>query len=135
DGEQLGRLLRQSSTGTRHFRQYQALALYELGERLRDDLSDATHEAEPVILRFWRELSVDKICVQRQDWLTVEAASRLCVDQVRDTKTHLYEPIRAAVESVCGADLQNRGKRHVLRHEMGRLLTECRTKIEELGRY
>lgn len=133
DGDRLARLLRQSGAGLRHYRQYQALALYELGERLRDDLEDATAGAESVIVRFWRQLSVEKICIRQQDWLRVETASGMCISEHLDPQTHLYELIRAAVETVCGANLQNRVKRHILRHEMGRLLTECGAEIERLG--
>ncbi|MBC8137310.1 MAG: hypothetical protein H8F28_15630 [Fibrella sp.] len=134
DGERLGRLLRKSGAGTRHFRQYQALALYELGERLRDDLEGATREAETVVLRFWRQLSVETICIRARDWVLVETASGSCINTLPDVQTYLYEPIRIAVEVVVGADLQNRAKRYILRHEMGRLLTERGAEIETIGR-
>jgi hypothetical protein len=133
DGERFGRLSRTSAAGTRHFRQYQALALYELGERLRNDFEDAAWEAETVILRYWRQLSVDTICIRLSDWVRVESASRSSVDEPLDARTHLYEPIRAAVEAVCGADVQNRSKRQILRHEMGRILMKCRAEIESIG--
>lgn len=133
DGERFGRLLRKSGAGNRHFRQYRALALYELGEGLRDDLAGANHEAEIDIVRHWRQLSVEKICIRERDWDMIEIASRSCVAQRLNTQTYLYEPIRVAVESVCGGDLQNRNKRHVLRHEMGRLLMESRTEIAMIG--
>lgn len=133
DGERFGRLMRKSGTGSRNFRQYQALALYELGEGLRDDMAGANHEAEDVILHYWRQLSVEKVCIRERDWFAIETASRSCVVEPLNARTYLYESIRVAVESVCGVDLQNRNKRHVLRHEMGRLLMGNRTEIAMIG--
>lgn len=133
DGGRVGLMSRKSGAGTRHFRQYQALALYELGERLRNDLEDASPEAEFVVLHYWRQFSVDTLGVRQSDWFLLESAVRSSIAVPLDLRTHLYEPIRAAVEAVCGADVQNRSKRQLLRHEMGRILMKCRAEIESIG--
>ncbi len=133
DSDRIGQLFRKCGAGTRHFRQYQALALYELGERVRDDLEDTDGEAGAAARRFWRQLSVGGIGIAPRDWSVLEAAAISCVAENPDAETRLYEPIRVAVRTVCGVDLQNRDKRYVLRYEMGRMLAACRTEIETMG--
>ncbi len=133
DGERFGRLLRKSRSGVRHSRQYQALTLYELGERLRDDLQDGSAAGRSAATRFWRRVARSEIGIAEVTWGTVESAACSSVGDSPDAATQLYETIRVAVLDTTGADVQNRNKRYVMRHEMTRFLTKCRFDLEKAG--
>ena len=132
-GELFGRLLRKSKVSARHYRQYQALALYELGERMRCDLLEVETKARPAIVRFWRRFAQDVIQISSENWDALEFAVENGLAELLDTETHLYDSLRAAVKTICEADLQNRIKRHVMRHEMGRFFARCHTELERIG--
>ena len=132
-GEQFGRLLRKSKVAARHYRQYQALALYELSERMRSDLLDVEIEARSAIVEFWRHFAQDVIGLSPQKWQLLEFAVTSSLVEFVDTETYLYDSLRIAVKEICEADLQNRIKRHVMRHEMGQFFTNCHAELERLG--
>ena len=120
DGERFVRRMKKSKAGERGVAQYRALVLYEIGEKLYDDIADAVPETHSIVRGYWRRLAVGEFCIAPALWQAVEDAATVSDAQGVCETTLLRESLRRAVLAATGADIINRGKRHVLRYEMAR---------------
>ena len=140
DGEGFARMMRESDASLRHYRQYRALALYEIGDRLRDDLiitggKMTTTSGGEAALRLWQRFVKELFALPAEDWTIVEQGAIKSVTETVEEEGGLYPSLRDAVNAVCGTNLRDRAKLSVLRHEMGKLLQRRGTELWERGNF
>ena len=102
----------------RHPRNYKALVLYQLGAHWREEVGGRSIE-DPQLAALIRHY-VKLLGVPEDLWEQVERAAMTAETEARGS---YFPDLLAAVNTVCGTNLNDRGTLAVLRHEMNRFAT------------